>query len=166
MDFERFWADVELDLLAIAQRYLDTSAAADVVQDVAVLFLYRLQKRPAILPNTEHGCHVWLKRKVRWRALDELRRRRRFRDLLEHEQTSVQIDPSQCITLKEDVDQVLAVAEGLPPRQRQVMQRYLVGEPTDVIGEAMGIAESSVRSLLRFARAAIARHLDPNEAQK
>ena len=141
-ELKRWWCSTESELIALADRFLhDSEQAIDVVQDVA---LELLQKSPEF--NSEGHFRGWTYQAVAWRAFDRLRKDRRLRSL-EFEPAAADSATDKWLAL----ESVREVLPRLPCRQRSVVEQMLNGKEDEEIASTLGLKESSVRSLRRFA---------------
>ncbi len=101
----------------------------------------------------------WAEARLRWLALDELRAQRRFVNF-ESESTLSDLresDPDDMLATSLERTQALEhVLSHMPERPKAIVLGVLEGRSNKELADALGITESSVRSLLRFARVRIA----------
>lgn len=164
-NFVSLWREVEPGLLALA-RFLvhDSDTARDIVQETALEVLARLDRDPRFWEQVQHPKR-WLQAVVRHHAMDfwraNARKVRQNQDTIESIESWIQrkgaVDPSESVQTTEELEKLRTIVAALPVRQREIMERFLAGESTDSISRAMDIHENSVRSLLRFARGAVAK---------
>lgn len=106
-------------LTGYARRILhDLARARDVVQDT-FLALARQPAEPDLRPRLA----PWLFTVCRRKALSEIRRDARYASL-EHapEPEDAEADPARALVRSEDHRRVLALVDGLPPAQREVVR--------------------------------------------
>ena len=160
---DRQWIDDQVDryqgpLIAYATRLMgDLDRARDVVQDT----FFRLWE--ADRSRVEGHLSQWLYTVCRNRALDELRKDGRMRTLSE----SVGREMQRAASAPEKVDgdprhAALALLEGLPPRQQEVLRlKFQGGLSYRQIGEVMGLTVSHVGVLIHTAVKAIREQIEP-----
>jgi RNA polymerase sigma-70 factor (ECF subfamily) len=148
-------ADIAARALTVAQRTAfgilgDREEARDVAQDVAVLAVRR--RRTLRDPR---ALDAWLHRIAVRAALREARRNRRRRAAERARATELPVAPA------EGLDELLALLEGLPPRQRAALTlRYAHDLPDADIGRALRCRTGTVRSLLSRGRDALRDRLE------
>jgi RNA polymerase sigma-70 factor (ECF subfamily) len=140
-------------VLAIARRMLRDDAEAE---DVAQETLLRLWRNAARLELGEGGVRPWLRRVAANLCIDRVRARRNtsLGDALPEE-----VEPaSQMTTLveRELGRRVDAALKALPERQRLALTLFHYEGMSQIeVGEAMGISDEAVESLLARARRAL-----------
>lgn len=157
-----WWEDVEDHLLKLAMRFTgDANSASDLVQQVALAVL--IYHKP--FHNEEH-FRRWLFQKVRWLGLDWLRKRKKENILfVDEEKINYELGkPDQKID--PDILELHREIEKLPDRQREAATRYYIHEQsTYTIAHDLNIHETTVRSLLRHARATLAERFAAEKEQ-
>ena len=154
-DLAAWWSEIEGDLFATALFWARSrDHAEDLVQDVALIVL---QIRPTGLPSAGH-LKRWAATRIRWLALDNFRLQKRQRQHVETAASAQHADP--LIHPPQDrellVKAIVGAMAHLPDRQRLVLTKTILGHSSAEIAHQLGIAESTVRSLRRFARARVA----------
>lgn len=163
-DLAAWWPEIEGDLLATALFWTRSrDRAEDLLQDVALIVF---QVRPAGLPGA-NDLKRWAATRIRWLALDSFRlqkrRRKHIRADSEAHRADQPIGPSQdSELLVKAVEDALA---RLPDRQRIVLSKTILGHSSAEIAHQLGITESTVRSLRRFARARIAAQVNEGSSE-
>jgi RNA polymerase sigma-70 factor (ECF subfamily) len=149
-----WWTELEPSLKRLAQRYaVDSESGSDLVQDLAVLVLQK-----GIRFDNRDAFAGWARARLRWLALDRLRLRTRLDGSAPPEQPVAPMQEQRLIAT--DIWQSLS---RLPQRQQTALRLTLRGLSNSEIAEEMGITEATVRSLLRFARQALAAVLSEEE---
>lgn len=157
-DFERWWLAAEPGLVQLAQRFHGV-LGRDVVQDVAVIALRTLQKNQC-WANEEH-FYKWARQRVRWLALDQLRRsKRQSQQPMESIAEPFVIDSQDELVDNRLLEKVRVAITRLPERQRLVMEESIKGVNDSEIAKSLGISEATIRSLRRFARQRIMQQMD------
>jgi RNA polymerase sigma factor (sigma-70 family) len=148
-EFVQWWESVRPHVLKTLRRYgTPVDSISDLEQDLAYI---AWGKRSTFVSLEQF--HLWLVKRARWLALDELRAnqqaRRFFTAAAEGEQKA--IDPSQehSVVLYE----VLEAINQLPPQQRLVVLGMLEGKDDKGLAKELNVDEGTVRSLKRFGRA-------------
>lgn len=162
-ELETWWIQAVPDLYSVGFRYLRSQEATeDVVQDLAVLALNESRKRP--FKSSGH-LKAWALKTLRWRAIDVLRKSKRSERLTKMFWLDWLVNSSENTQPDERISAMVEAAENLPERQKQVFHLMLKGQNTEEIAGELNIQSSSVRSLWRFARAAIAQELTTNDIE-
>ncbi|HVJ81440.1 MAG TPA: RNA polymerase sigma factor [Planctomycetia bacterium] len=129
----------------------DEAASEDLVQEACLRALHRTA------PLREPGARkVWLLRIVANVHCDGVRRRRHPAGspaALENESPAGGIDPARRAAVKDDLAAVLAAADRLPPRQREVLHLVAV-EQLDLsqAAEVLGVSVEAAKASLSLAR--------------
>ena len=130
----------------------DAAEAEDVAQDA---FL-RLWRNAATLELGPYGLKPWLRRVVSNLAIDRIRAGRNTTvtdELPEQPVRASQADGLEAAALK---TRVAAALQGLPERQRAALVLFHFEDMSQVeVGEALGISDEAVESLLSRARRAL-----------
>ena len=139
----------------------DYAEAEDLAQDAMLRLLDRLPRWDPQRPYS-----AWRNTVVLNLCRDHLRsrkvRRRAEQQLAELPARPAGPAPEQAATQAEIRDALHAALGALPPREREAfVLRDLEGQETADAAAAMGVAESSVRSLLTLARRRLRRILEP-----
>lgn len=133
----------------------DHAAADDVAQEVAITALRRIDdlRDPAMLD-------AWIHRIATRRALKDAGRVTRRRAAERRHAAEATPGPSERITAR-GLGDVLAMLDGLPPRQRAALTLRYVHDLDDAqIAAALGCRGGTVRSLLSRGRDALRSNLD------
>lgn len=155
--FEPLVRRYQRPLYNVALRMLgDREAARDVVQD-ALLKAY--QKLSSFDPR--YRFFSWVYRIVLNESLN-LRARRRTADPLTEEPPARWGGPEQAVRERERQDGLQAALQRLTADDRQVLVlRHFAELSYAEIGEALGVAEKTVKSRLHEARQRLGRQLEP-----
>ena len=130
----------------------DPDAAADIAQEVA---LQALRHRHAL--RDPAALDAWVHRIAVRAALREAQRSRRRR---EAEQAGAALSAAAATP---PMAELLAVLDGLPPRQRAALTlRYVHDLPDEDIARALRCRPGTVRSLLSRGREAVRARLEEN----
>jgi RNA polymerase sigma-70 factor (ECF subfamily) len=146
--FEGWWRAIEPKVRRLGRALLRSGEAAqDLSQEVAVAALMKY-------PDFRNGEHFagWVMTRARWLALDRLRMER-------HAWPLEAVPASQDAPAAEDdgaLRDIFRAISRLPERQQVVTLRTIEGYSAAEIGRELGIAEATVRSLLRHARLKLA----------
>lgn len=133
------------DFITQAKRLgLDESSAEDVVQDIAIEAMHKLER----FSDSSH-FRKWAHTTLRFRCMDYFAERIAVRFCaLSSESAAVEPGASTVKHWERDVRDCI---ENLPTRQREVLERLAAGESPGEIAEAIKIDISTVRSLKRHA---------------
>lgn len=157
--FTNWWQGIAPTLLRTAIGYgLSRESAYDVVQDVAILALAKLEQEIEFFSQGKEALDRWALARLHWLTID------RFRAKRKHPQESLDnlallatpANQEEAVLYQE----IKAAVRKLPEQQRKVLELSLYGARTRVIAETLRIQESSVRSLLRYARLSLVRLLE------
>lgn len=155
---ESLWQTHKRYMFFAARRYTaDPEALEDIVSESLVCLMERAETLRRL---NEPQRVVYIRRTVRSRAVDHLRKARRTVGFFEgREDIPVDADWRR-VELMEELDAVLDSVEELPEPQRLAVRlRYAEGASNAVIAEKLGVAESTVRRYLNEARRALKREL-------
>ena len=140
-------------VLAIARRMLRDDAEAE---DVAQETLLRLWRNAGALELGEGGVRPWLRRVVSNLSIDRVRARR---NTTVTDAVPEEIEPAnqvRQIAERELGQRVDAALKSLPERQRLALTLFHYEGMSQIeVGEAMGISDEAVESLLARARRAL-----------
>lgn len=161
-DFREWWMHLYPRLLGRASRLSGPSEASDIVQDVAVLALRKLQREERFPFPDQEAFDKWAYSCLRYRALDRLRAAARGKQLNESKTMEPFQEPPQhhWVTLRHGLSQAL---RSLPERQQAVMRALVAGQTTTEIANDLGIEEATVRSLRRYARRHLVKFFEEND---
>ncbi|MFN0137136.1 MAG: RNA polymerase sigma factor [Phycisphaerae bacterium] len=148
--FAEWWPVVESAVRGVAQRYLGASDVDDFLQDIAIACV--IASADGAFADAG-GLRAWAERRAKWRVFDWLRHSRHARraDAVGSSVSGPDRSPG--------VVEIMELIDKLPARQRDIMQMCLAGNSTEDVAKRLGIAEASVRSSLRHARACLAQWL-------
>jgi RNA polymerase sigma-70 factor, ECF subfamily len=146
----------------VARRVVtDDFAAEDVTQEVFVW----LWERPERFEPDRGSLQSFLAVVTRRRAIDWIRRRdadRRRADRAAREAPTVQDDPADGVSSREDAQRVRAAVAGLPDDQRRaVMLAFFGGRSYREVARILGIPEGTAKGQLRLALAKLSSNLGP-----
>lgn len=140
-------------VVTLARRMLRDEAEAD---DIAQEALLRLWRSGETLELGPHGLRPWLRRVTSNLCLDRIRQARRT--VVSDEVPEIEEAPTQMTGL-EDQDLARRVGEAmaaLPERQRRALTLFHhEGLSQAEVGEALGVSDEAVESLLARARRAL-----------
>jgi RNA polymerase sigma-70 factor (ECF subfamily) len=149
-------------LVKMARRFADRIDAEDLVQEA---FARALERRGALRPGTDFK--VWMKPVIRNLAIDEGRKRKRFRPLEEVRAPGVSApvpaaDPAWTAFDADDVRRALAHC---PDELRTTFElHYWQLLPLDAIATQLGVARATIGTRLFRARAYVRRTLERDVA--
>jgi RNA polymerase sigma-70 factor (ECF subfamily) len=143
-------------LIRIARRFGDHSDAEDLVQEALAR---ALERSASLLPNTDF--RAWMRPVIRNLAIDEVRKRRRFRPL-EEALTAAMPGPARVPVWNElDASDVRRALAGCPHELRTTFElHYWEMLPLDTIADRLGVARATVGTRLFRARAYVRRELE------
>jgi RNA polymerase sigma factor (sigma-70 family) len=157
--FLESWLSVEAHLLqTLRKKGLTKDVAQDIIQEVAVIVVRKAQTTGSYDGFLDRFASLaeflsWARIRASWLLLDKLRADRRLRRITSTEQ-NVSESPQQEWTAY--IEELRAMIQDLPERQRDAIIGLLQGAPPAEIADRMGISEASVRSLQRFGRVRLA----------
>jgi RNA polymerase sigma-70 factor (ECF subfamily) len=145
-------------IVTLARRMLRDEAEAD---DIAQEAMLRLWRAGETLDVGQHGLRPWLRRVTSNLCLDRLRAQRRT--VVTDEVPEIAEAPTQAVGLEEQ-DLARRVGEAmnaLPERQRRALMLFHhEGLSQAEVGEALGVSDEAVESLLARARRALRASLE------
>lgn len=145
MDLNQIWENNFELFVRRAKRFgLGTSAAEDVIQDLAIEAI----KRKSKFQDGEHFRH-WALRVIRHRAIDYLAKN--LPVPLGNASEQLPATESPPVWDSELTEFIRGAIEKLPSRQRELIERIQAGQSTSEIAKEMQIATASARSLKRHA---------------
>jgi RNA polymerase sigma-70 factor (ECF subfamily) len=140
-------------VLAVARRMLKDDAEAE---DVAQETLLRLWRNAAGLELGPHGVRPWLRRVVSNLCIDRVRARRNTTVVDAVPEESAPATQVRQLAERELGQRVDAALKALPERQRLALTLFHYEGMSQIeVGEAMGISDEAVESLLARARRAL-----------
>lgn len=157
--FTNWWQGIAPTLLRTAiGSGLSRDSAYDVVQDVAILALAKLEQNKDFFSQGTEALDRWALARLHWLTIDRFRAKRKhphesFDDLA---LLATPANQEEAVLFQE----IKTAVKKLPEQQRTALELSLYGARTRTIAEAMRIQESSVRSLLRYARLSLVRLLE------
>jgi RNA polymerase sigma factor (sigma-70 family) len=148
-EFQSVWGEIVPKLVSLAKGrfHLPQAEVDDALQDVALLAWRHFKQ--GLFREAEH-LRAWCLVTMAHRCIDRLRTIRINPASLDIDVASKESSGESATSLEHFAKIVQQQAAKLPPRQRDVMQRFLLGESVGQISKALGITEATVRSLKRF----------------
>ena len=154
-DFGTWWSAISPRLLKSAKARVRGSVdAEDLVQEVALIAL----RRGGTFASSE-DLLKWSFTVLHSRLIDRVRSEKRRGERLSilGRLLPKAFQPNYERSI--DAGYLREAVTGLPPRQKEIMQRFLNGDSTEEIARDLGITEATVRSLKRFAQLHLAREM-------
>lgn len=155
---ESLWEKYRRYMFYTARGYTGDPAA---LEDIVSESLLRLMGRADTLKRLdEPQLVVYIRRTVRSRAVDYLRRARRDAGFPDGPDDIAADADWRRVELAEELEALLDAVDGLPePERRAVRLRYGERESNAGVAAKLGVAESTVRRYLKAARCALKRAL-------
>ena len=146
-NFPESWRHIEANLLGFVLSILRNKQDAEhLVQELTIVAYLSFDEF-----NDPNQLHGWIFRLAKWRSIDFLRktsREHKVKGQLPTEATYVE-QPISDPFIHKAIHTAIA---NLPEMQKEIMSRFVNGQSPKIISEDLKIAESTVRSHLRFAR--------------